>query len=84
MKYYIITQEYSYPDDAGFLPVTVVEEGDENTPEEEAKLECEAEAKYVKEEYNVDVTVIKTATGYAFHSDNIHYRCEIIERNTNF
>lgn len=84
MKYYIIAQEYSYPDETSFLPIEVVEDTDDCTPDEKAKELCEEEAKYVNEEYNVKVTIIKTLTGYAFVSDDIKYRCEIILRNTDF
>lgn len=84
MKYYIIAQEYNYPGDTSFLPIEIVEETDDCTPEEKAKELCEEEAKYVNKEYGVDITIIKTLTGYAFVSDDIKYRCEIIPRNTDF
>lgn len=83
MKYYLLVKEYSYPnDEKGYLPVDVIEEDD--NPQEEAKSVCEEEALYVKENLNVDVTIIATATGYAFNQDDIHFRCEIIPRNTDF
>lgn len=84
MKYYIIAKEFNYPDEEGYLPAEVVEEGEDPDVKQQAKDICEDEAMYVKERYGVEVNIIETLTGYAFTIEDIHFRCDIIVRNTNF